>query len=393
MSYNLLLNVAFITFVVLVLITLLIDYVPLFNTWQGRIHIGRFDTASIWKQKVLQKSRFWLKHTPTIKLTDNDRLIIIDILKGNYKRNAIQHWQEAALVLGLTEHYYKTNDAATKEQIDRYVNSKIDASGSWKNIPKEIDGVILSYAFLNIDWLDHDKYKPAYDAIWDLLKELVGEDRTVLYRVHAKDYRFVDTIGFICPFLISYGKKFNIEESVNLGIHQIKEFNKYGMFKDTFIPCHTYHVKTKFPVGLFGWGRGLGWYAIGLIDVWKELPNDHIEKNGLTESVILFAKMAMQFQNENGSWNWMVSNKESRPDSSTTATLAWFLANASQIDEIKQECLSSKEKALDYLMKVTRRDGAIDFSQGDTKAIGVYSQHFDILPFTQGFTLRTINMI
>jgi unsaturated rhamnogalacturonyl hydrolase len=44
-------------------------------------------------------------------------------------------------------------------------------------------------------------------------------------------------------------------------------------------------------------------------------------------------------------------------------------------------------------MKVTRRDGVIDFSQGDTKAIGVHSQEFDLLPFTQGFALRasTIN--
>jgi unsaturated rhamnogalacturonyl hydrolase len=86
-----------------------------------------------------------------------------------------------------------------------------------------------------------------------------------------------------------------------------------------------------------------------------------------------------------------VSSPEARHDSSTTATLAWFLVNASQIDEIKEECVFAKENAIKYLMKVTRRDGAIDFSQGDTKAIGVYSQHFDILPFTQGFALRTSN--
>ncbi|WP_234110736.1 hypothetical protein [Chryseobacterium sp. R2A-55] len=34
---------------------------------------------------------------------------------------------------------------------------------------------------------------------------------------------------------------------------------------------------------------------------------------------------------------------------------------------------------------------AVDFSLGDTKAIGLYSQNFDILPFTQGFVLRTLN--
>ena len=42
-------------------------------------------------------------------------------------------------------------------------------------------------------------------------------------------------------------------------------------------------------------------------------------------------------------------------------------------------------------MSVTKKNGEIDFSQGDTKDIGVYSILFDILPFAQGFALRAIN--
>lgn len=36
------------------------------------------------------------------------------------------------------------------------------------------------------------------------------------------------------------------------------------------------------------------------------------------------------------------------------------------------------------------KSGVIDFSQGDTKTMGVYSQKFEISPFTQGFCLRAI---
>lgn len=376
-----------------IVLILVIDFLPQFDTWQSRIHIGRFTDTTIWKQKMYQKSSLWLRKTPTIKLTDNNRLIVIDMLKGNYKRNSIQHWQEAALLLGLTEHFYKTGDAKAKQQIDTFVNSKIDGTGNWKSTPKEIDGVILSYAILNLKWLDHDQYKPSYDAIWNLIQESIGVDGTVQYRIHASDYRFVDTIGFICPFLIKYGVKFNNPQAINLGIQQIKVFNTFGLFPNTFIPCHTYHVETKLPEGLFGWGRGLGWYAIGLIDAWSALPAHSEHKQELTKIVISFAKMALQFQNINGSWNWIVSSTMARADSSTTATLAWFMSNAAQIEVIKQECQRSKEKSLNYLMEVTRRDGAIDYSQGDTKAIGVYSQHFDILPFTQGFALRTVNRV
>jgi len=223
-----------------------------------------------------------------------------------------------------------------------------------------------------------------------LIQDLVGTDGTVAYRKYTTDYRFVDTIGFICPFLVLYGVKFNKPEAIDLSIKQITTFNENGLLSNTNIPCHTYNIKTNLPVGLFGWGRGMGWYAIGLIDAWRILPAENSYKKVLELSVISFAKTAITFQNENGSWYWIVLDKSARMDSSTTATLAWFLANASSIESISTICISAKEKALEYLKSVTRRDGAIDFSQGDTKAIGIHSNEFDILPFTQGFCLRTI---
>ncbi|MED0978653.1 hypothetical protein P4T48_03595 [Bacillus paramycoides] len=67
------------------------------------------------------------------------------------------------------------------------------------------------------------------------------------------------------------------------------------------------------------------------------------------------------------------------------------MLSASKIEGISNKCLESADKAINYLMKVTRRNGVVDFSQGDTKDIGVYSMLFNILPFTQGFCIRMIN--
>jgi unsaturated rhamnogalacturonyl hydrolase len=144
-------------------------------------------------------------------------------------------------------------------------------------------------------------------------------------------------------------------------------------------------------MGLYGWGRGLGWYAIGLIDSWSELEQENEHKKTLEEFIITFAKSAIEFQYKNGAWSWTVTRPETRLDSSTTATLSWFMLNASKIDAISDECIASYNKAIKYLMSVTKRNGSIDFSQGDTKDIGVYSLLFDILPFTQGFAIRAIN--
>jgi unsaturated rhamnogalacturonyl hydrolase len=380
-------TIAFFILLALVLIVLAIDFVPQFDIWQSRIGIGRWNDKATWREKVLAKSLKWLTATPTIKLTDNNRFIVVDMLKGNYKRNAIQHWQQAALLLGLIEAYEKTQDVTIKNQIERFVSAKIDKSGRWKQTPQEIDGVILAYAIMKSDV--ENRFRPAYDAMWQLIQSLVGDDGTVQYRKSMKYYRYVDTIGFICPFLIRYGMAFKNDAAVALGCRQIEAFNQNGMHQNQFIPCHTYNVATGMTSGLYGWGRGLGWYAIGLIDAWNELPDNHEQKPILADSVVKFARAAIDFQQSYGGWTWLITNANATPDSSATATLAWFLANASSIAEIKSECCEASKKALQHLMKVTKRDGAIDLSQGDTKDVGVYSTEFGILPFAQGFALRT----
>ena len=376
----------------LIIIALLIDLVPLISDWLLRIKMGRFETKSSWNTSITNKGRQWLRNTPKIRVTDETRLIFLDMLKGNYSNNTIQHWQEAALILGLAESLKTNNDGKIKEEIKTFLERKFDENGQWRQKPVHVDGAIFAYALMKMDFMDIEKYKAAFDFTWNLIKDHIGEDGTVLYRKSMGNYRYVDSIGFICPFLIAYGLRYQKEECVTLAVNQIKEFNKYGMLKDHYLPCHAYDVKSKLPLGLYGWGRGLGWFSIGLIDSWKELPVNHNYKKELDNLVLRFSSTICQFQQENGSWNWTVTRNESRADSSTTATLGWFLLNASEIKESSNENWSKAERAMNYLMKVTRREGAIDFSQGDTKDIGVYSSLFNIMPFTQGFAIRSINL-
>ncbi len=379
--------IAFFILLFLVLLVLAIDIFPQAMEWQSRIKIGRWQNRNSWSEKVLRKSVDWLKSTPAIKLRDNKRLIVIDMIRGNYSRKSIQHWQQASLFLGLSDAYRATKDEKVKSSLQTFFDSKIDANG-WKEKPSDIDSGILGYAFLAAEFIDIQRYRKAFDQLYDFLLSMKGADGTLMYRKHTAVMRYVDTIGFVSPFLVRYGVRFNNEEAITIGCKQILEFNKSGMYANEFIPCHSYNIDTKVAAGLFGWGRGLGWYAIGLIDAWRELPAEHPMHRELSDSVVRFAKMAMKFQNKKGGWNWLIMNPNSVTESSATATLAYFLSHASVIEEISVECRQASNRAFSHLMKVTKRDGAIDLCQGDTKDIGVYSQEFGILPFAQGFALR-----
>ncbi|MEJ9114153.1 glycoside hydrolase family 88 protein [Bacillus paramobilis] len=381
-----------VSFVLLGIITviILIDLIPIWRDWLDRIKIGRYKDKNKWNTSITSKGMKWLNKTPKIKVTDNTRLVVIDMLRGNYTKSVIQNWQEAALVLGLSEYLKNNNDKRVENEVVKFLNSKFNYNGQWKTKPQHVDGAILAFAVMKLEFIDIDKYRHALDDTWEMIKRHIGKDGTVEYRKSMSSYRYVDTIGFICPFLVAYGNRYNKNECIELAIKQITEYERYGIL-DMHIPSHAYRLDNKIPVGLYGWGRGMGWFAIGLIDAWNDLSQDNEYKVVLEEYIKKFAKSVMIFQQDNGSWNWTVTRSECRPDSSATATLGWFMLSASKIDGISNECLESADKAINYLMKVTRRNGVVDFSQGDTKDIGVYSLLFNILPFTQGFCIRMIN--
>jgi unsaturated rhamnogalacturonyl hydrolase len=234
------------------------------------------------------------------------------MLRGNYTKSAIQHWQEASLLLGLTEYLKSNDDKEVKQELKKFLKLKFDCQGQWIDTPKHVDGAILAYAVMTLDFVDPDQYKRAFDSTWDMIQEHIGEEGTVAYRKFMKKYRYVDTIGFICPFLVTYGTRYHKEECVELAIKQIKVYEEYGMLQEHYIPSHAYQIENKAPTGIYGWGRGLGWYAIGLIDAWNVLPQGHKYKSVLENSVKRFAKAALTFQQEHGNWNWTVTRGECR---------------------------------------------------------------------------------
>ncbi|MHA6485267.1 glycoside hydrolase family 88 protein [Paenibacillus sp. strain BS8-2] len=380
---------------VAVIAVIFIDFMPIARDWLGRIHIGRYSSRSAWKVAVTDTGMKWLNRTPTIKVTDNNRMIVIDMLKGNYKRTTIQHWQEAALLLGFAEHMQlQGEDAGLKMRIEQYYSDTFDSGGQWKVKPQHVDVGILGYAIMKTAGESVDRFKPALDELWQLIQDHTGEDGTVKYRISMPQYRYVDTIGFICPFLIAYGTRYGKKECIELAVRQLEHYEQHGMLGKHYIPSHAYHITKLMPAGLYGWGRGLGWFAIGLIDAWSELPAEDVaNKEKLAGMIKRFAKAVLSFQHASGSWNWSVNRDEARADSSATATLGWFLVRAADIEELQAACKEGAERAANYLMRVTRRGGEVDFSQGDTKDIGVYSMLFGILPFTQGFTIRLASAI
>lgn len=363
-------------FIIIVLLCLpyLVDVIVNGSTFVKRLKIGRWDDLNLWDNAICSVSKKWIIRAPTVKKNDNSKLILFDMLKGNYRNNTIQSWQTGLVYLASIER-------ENKHYWDRFINE----DGKWKLIPDEIDYSLLAYAILK-DCDDKEKIKIAMDEMYQLIIKRIGEDGCICYRDYCKEDRYVDTVGFVSPFLALYGITYDCKGARKLAVKVITEYYSNGFHKDLFLPIHAYNSKTLCPLGIYGWGRGVGWFLLGITDAYIILKDEKLK------SIILeLSEKYMDYQRDDGSFSSIVQLKQN-PESSSTSVFAYFYAVCAEIFD-SYKYFEIANNAVHYLMKITRRNGEIDFSQGDTKGIGFYSLTSDIMPFTQGMACRASYII
>lgn len=370
--------------VVFCLINCAVDYFFYLKDRYCRFHIGRYENIEEWHKKVEKKALKWLKRTPTVKITDNSRYILLDFMTGKYRSHTIQSWQKAALILGLLYSSNENSRRAAKEAAE----ALIDVNGQWKKKPVAVDCGMLSFAVLKaID--APDKIRPAMEESLAIIKKNINDAGMISYTGGRENPdMYVDTIGLVCPFLMLYARVYHNGELEKLAFRQLELFHKYGLYAGTALPNHAFHIKSKLPLGVYGWGRGTAWYFIGLLDsypLFKETSHKEQVKQWLIEA----ADSYLAYQRQDGGFGAIIQRTQTY-DSSVTCAMAWFYARMCKICEKKVYEQASK-KCLYKILSCTRITGAIDWCQGDTKDIGIFAQTYDVMPFAQGMALRALN--
>ena len=338
---------AILYFLLLVLLTLTgWDALCNLATWAARISIGRWPDREHWQEAVRGRARKWLKRMPAVPRTDSERYRLVDCLKGNGYSARIQSWQTAGLLMGL-------GPEDTRAYIAAHPEAACEQTGA--------DGALLAYVLKKADCLTAEQEER---FLLELLPQKSAS--TMPYRKELSDIRFVDTVGLVCPFLYACRQE-------EIAGRQIAGFDPY-LLGGTF-PPHAFRQDQGLPLGAYDWSRGTGWYILGLVE------------SGRNEDRILrLADRMLPLQREDGSFGCRLFDPTSRKESSGTALAGILFVRAYELGADKR-FLQAAAKAERALMRMTRRNGAVDYAQGDTLGIGVYSRRFDILPFAQGMAL------
>ena len=380
--------VILITAVAGVLAALSFDVVPFVLNTLGRMKIGALkgdgwfaaatDTAVKWSQKGL----------PAVPRVAGQRLTVIDRLNKTYKSETIQSWQSGSVLMSLNE----IAPESAKQSALKYIDPQ---TGEWISFIGRVDSAFLAYSILSNPYVDAELIKPAMKATAEMLLDEYDKHGSIPYTKNSH-HRYVDTVGLVCPFLVKYSLVYGDKKAMEAAVALIEEYEKLGLHVEFKTPVHCFDVKTKAPLGLYGWGRGCGWWAVGLAESFRilnETDEDSFVKEKLVilKNLLSFSAVMVKYQSENGAFDRNIF-AHSGADSSATSMIAYMLAYAGELS--KNDTLTqSARKAMDYVFSVTRRDGTVDYSQGDTMGIGFYSTHSLVLPAAQGFALRAYNLL
>jgi unsaturated rhamnogalacturonyl hydrolase len=250
------------------------------------------------------------------------------------------------------------------------------------------DGTINTYVFesFNIDnippgrqlfWLYEEtndlKYRYAADT---LRKQLDQHPRTesggFWHKLIYPYQMWLDGIYMGEPFYAQYATYFGEAEAFDDIAHQIILIEEKTRDEETGLLYHAWDesreqrwADPETGTSPHFWGRAMGWYAMGLVDVLDYFPVDHPEHDTIVAILQRLSEALLHFQDgETGLWYQVVdlADREGNYlESSASAMYVYAFAKGVRMGYLDERYLSAAQRAFDGLIehKITVEEEAL----------------------------------
>jgi unsaturated rhamnogalacturonyl hydrolase len=256
------------------------------------------------------------------------------------------------------------------------------------------DGTINTYVFesFNIDnippgrqlfWLYEETKDPKYRYAADTLrKQLTRHPRTesggFWHKLIYPYQMWLDGIYMGEPFYAQYAAYFGETEAFDDIAHQIILIEEKTRDDETGLLYHAYDetrgqrwADPETGTSPHFWGRAMGWYAMGLVDVLDYFPADHPEHGTIVAILQRLSEALLNYQDrETGLWYQIVdlADREGNYlESSASAMYAYAFAKGVRLGYLDEGFLDAAHRAFDGLIehKVTvDEEGLVDLHDG-----------------------------
>lgn len=230
--------------------------------------------------------------------------------------------------------------------------------------------VSISYAALRLYETTRDeKYLPLINDGYQSIIQSVAADGLIHYG--PKDAcLYVDGLGMYIPFLVEYYKYFQDPAALRLAEENFDYYCLHG----TSDHLPHWFIKEGIGIGNNGWGRGIGWYAIGLMSLYDYDEKYQTEARSLCDTLL---KLQM------APYEWaQVLGHNNHFDSTSTLPFLLLLHKAYP-DRIKND----KEQIVRMLITKTLSDGSLYYASGDSWRPPYLNREYGKSEFSQGLVL------
>lgn len=278
------------------------------------------------------------------------------------------------LLAGLSDYALAKRDRKLLDLVKRAFEPVIRQSEQADYKFSYIDEAVFGLAAINLYRESGDeRYKKFADGILKSVREYTGAD--IIPYSRGEEYIILsDTIGMICPFLSRYGQYFNSSVAVELGFRQISYFMQHAVDPDSALPFHAYDRQKNIRLGPTNWGRGIGWYILGVSQYTKLAGKKSEQIERLFDSLRKIESAPnvwAQFPGTSGDF-----------DSSATAMIIFGMHTCGyrrfSVEEVAQ------------IFAPYTSDGVVQCSSGETRYVNQYSDAFGPSELTQGIILMAL---
>lgn len=199
---------------------------------------------------------------------------------------------------------------------------------------------------------------------------------------------YIDTLGMISDFCYRYEVVFHSPELADIAKYQMEYVERHCIDQLSGFPYHSYAYVERKVNGSSTWGRGIGWYLLGLTSYVKRygLKSDRLEQ--------VFLRLFENQDNSGFLYNDVMD--PTHVDTSTTVMGALCLAESIAHNLFGDEHKSELEKNLILCVRALiasiNENGEVLNCSGECSDSGKYSEEYGNY-FSQGYTLMLLKSL
>ena len=235
------------------------------------------------------------------------------------------HYEVGVMLRAFEELWKRTGEPRYMEFIRTNLDRFITPEGAIRTYEKEeynLDQINTGkLLFLLYEQTGAERYRRAIDTLRDQLRHHPRTSEGGFW--HKKIYPYqlwLDGVYMMGPFLVRYGVTFNDPKAIDETTHEILLVARYLRDPRTGLYYHGWDEKRQQVwadsiTGLSAnfWGRGMGWYAMALVDVLDFLPLAHPDRPALLRVLSDLAAAISRVQDPvTGLW-YQVLDRPSHP--------------------------------------------------------------------------------